>query len=108
MLRDLGYEVLEMPSASQALSTIRAGLDVDVLVTDYLMPGMTGAAFIQELRGAGLGLPTLLVTGYAATGEDVPSDVPRLAKPFRQADLAGEIYALLTRCKRPARLRSVQ
>lgn len=108
MLRDLGYDVVEMPSASQAIGAVRAGLDIDVLVTDYLMPGMTGAALIQELRGVGLGLPTLLVTGYAATGADVPSDVPRLAKPFRQADLAGEIHALLTRCKGATRLRSVQ
>ena len=107
MLRDLGYDIVELPSATQAIAAMRGGLDIDVLVTDYLMPGMTGASLIHELRGAGLGLPTLLITGYAATGEDVPADVPRLAKPFRQSDLAGEIHALLTRCKGPTRLRAV-
>ena len=80
MLRDLGYEVVEMPSAIQALSAIRSGIDADLLVTDYLMPGMTGAALIHELRGKGIGLPTLLITGYAATGEDVPADVSRPAR----------------------------
>ena len=74
----------------------RAGLDADLLVTDYLMPGITGAALISELRAKGIGLPTLLITGYAATGEDVPSDIPRLAKPFRQADLAAQIHQLLS------------
>lgn len=105
MLRDLGYEVIEMPSAIQALSAIRAGIDADLLVTDYLMPGMTGAALIHELRAKGVGLPTLLVTGYAATGQDVPADVPRLSKPFRQADLAGRIHDLLAARRSPTTLR---
>lgn len=108
MLRDLGYEVVEMPSAIQALSAIRSGIDADLLVTDYLMPGMTGAALICELRGKGVGLPTLLITGYASTGEDVPADVPRLSKPFRQADLAGRIHDLLASRKKSGVLRSVR
>ena len=56
---------------------------------------MTGAALIGELRGRGHALPMLLITGYAATGTDVPSDVPRLAKPFRQVDLAAQVDDLL-------------
>ena len=95
MLRDIGYHVVEAASGSQALSAIRAGVEVDLLVTDYLMPGMTGAALIAELRGSGYALPTLLITGYAATGMDVPADVPRLAKPFRQVDLATRVDELL-------------
>jgi len=59
------------------------------------MPGMTGGQLIQELRAAGHALPALLVTGYAAAGEDVPADVVRLAKPFRQVDLAARVDELL-------------
>jgi signal transduction histidine kinase/ActR/RegA family two-component response regulator len=95
MLRDLGYDVIEFASAGEALSAIRAGVAVDALVTDYLMPAMTGAQLIAELRGAGVSLPALLVTGYAAAGEDVPADIARLAKPFRQTDLAKRIDDLL-------------
>jgi signal transduction histidine kinase/CheY-like chemotaxis protein len=95
MLRDLGYDVVELPSGNQALGALRGGIAADALITDYLMPGMTGAALIQEMRMAGIGVPTLLVTGYAATGEDVPPDVPRLAKPFRQADIAAQLHLLL-------------
>ncbi|MDO6414936.1 response regulator [Sphingomonas sp. BIUV-7] len=95
MLRDIGYVVVEMGSASQAMSAIRSGIQVDVLVSDYLMPGMTGGALISGLRSAGNQLPALLVTGYAAAGEDVPGNVPRLAKPFRQADLAAKVDDLL-------------
>jgi signal transduction histidine kinase len=97
MLRDVGYHVIEAGSGSQALTTIRGGVEIDLLVTDYLMPGMTGAALIAELRGTGHALPALLITGYAATGADVPADVPRLAKPFRQIDLAARVDELLHR-----------
>ncbi len=95
MLRDIGYTVIEMGSGSQALAAVRAGAEADVLVSDYLMPGMTGGQLIQELRGGGHAMPALLVTGYAAAGEDVPADVARLAKPFRQVDLASRVDDLL-------------
>ncbi|WP_217430946.1 PAS domain-containing hybrid sensor histidine kinase/response regulator [Sphingomonas bacterium] len=108
MLRDIGYTVVEMASASQVLVAIRAGLEADALVSDYLMPGMTGGQLIQELRAFGSRIPTLLVTGYAAAGDDVPADVKRLAKPFRQVDLAARIDDLLRLSSPiPARLRSV-
>jgi signal transduction histidine kinase/FixJ family two-component response regulator len=95
MLRDIGYTVLEMSSGSQVLTAVRSGLQADVLVSDYLMPGMTGGQLINELHAAGVHIPALLVTGYAAAGEDVPADVPRLAKPFRQVDLAARLDELL-------------
>lgn len=94
MLRDLGYDVIEFASAGEALSAIRSNLAVDALVTDYLMPAMTGAQLITELRGAGVSLPALLVTGYAAA-EDLPADIVRLAKPFRQTDLARRVEEVL-------------
>ena len=97
MLRDIGYVVVEMASASQALSAIRSGVDADILVSDYLMPGMTGGQLLVELRSMGNKIPALLVTGYAAAGEDVPDDVTRLAKPFRQVDLAARVDELLGR-----------
>ncbi len=95
MLRDIGYVVVEVASASQALSAIRSGVDADILVSDYLMPGMTGGQLISELRLMGNRIPALLVTGYAAAGEDVPDSVIRLAKPFRQTDLAARVDELL-------------
>jgi PAS domain S-box-containing protein len=97
MLRDLGYEIVEFSSPTQALSSVRSGLEVDGLVTDYLMPAMNGAQLITEMRAAGHRVPSLLITGYAASGEDVPGDVARLAKPFRHIDLAAKVDELLRR-----------
>ncbi|HEX8447667.1 MAG TPA: ATP-binding protein [Sphingomonas sp.] len=109
MLRDIGYSVVEASSASQAMTALRSGVEVDLIVTDYLMPAMTGAAMINELRATGIRLPALLITGYAAAGEDVPPDVPRLAKPFRQVDLAARVDELLRRqLPGRARLRAVE
>jgi signal transduction histidine kinase len=96
MLRDIGYIVVEVASASQALAAVLGGLDADVVVTDYLMPGMTGGELITELRAAGHRIPALLITGYSAAGADVPGDVPRLAKPFRQFDLAARVDEVLS------------
>ena len=95
MLRDLGYEVVEAGSGRQALQALRSGTAPDAIVTDYLMPGMNGAALIADLRASGHRCPTLLITGYAAAGEDVPADIPRLAKPFRQDELAAALLGLL-------------
>ncbi|MGI4950121.1 MAG: ATP-binding protein [Janthinobacterium lividum] len=102
MLRDIGYAVVEMASAPQALAALRSGVEADVLVSDYLMPGMTGGQLIKQLRATGVRIPALLVTGYAAAGEDVPADVSRLAKPFRQVDLAARVDDLLHPAARPA------
>jgi len=95
MLRDVGYLVEEAASAAQALASLRSGEPTEVLVTDYLMPGMTGAALIAELRASGYFIPVLLITGYTPAGGEVPPDVPRLSKPFRQVDLASKLDELL-------------
>ena len=68
---------------------------IKALVTDFLMPGMTGAMLAREARRIIPGLPVLLITGYLNSGEDMPGDLPRLAKPFRQADLASHVARLI-------------
>jgi signal transduction histidine kinase/CheY-like chemotaxis protein len=95
MLRDLGYSVVEVSSGAQAFAVLRSGAEIDLLVTDYLMPGMSGAGLIKEAWEAGCGVPALLVTGYANAGQDVPANVPRLSKPYRQGDLAARLDELL-------------
>lgn len=107
MLRDIGYTVTEASSASQAIAAIRGGIEIDGIVTDYLMPGMNGAQMIQELRQGGNRSPVLLITGYAAKGEDVPAGVPVLSKPFRQADLARNLNEILRPAPDHVRLKAV-
>jgi CheY-like chemotaxis protein len=94
MLMDLGFDVVEAKSAEEASRMIAAGAKLDVVVTDHLMPGMSGAELARSLRTTRPDLPVLLVSGYADVA-GIPSDVARLSKPFRNADLAACLFALM-------------
>lgn len=90
MLADLGYDVVEAGSAEEALRLIHGGLEPAVLVSDHLMPGMSGAQLAREMRRLRPGLPVLIVSGYAEE-EGIDADIPRLTKPFRNAELAASL-----------------
>ena len=87
MLSHLGYEVVEAASAEEALQLVDAGATPDILVTDHLMPGISGEDLARRLRARRPGLPVLIVSGYAEA-EGIAADLPRLTKPFRNAELA--------------------
>jgi len=87
MLADLGYKVIQAPSAEAALRLFDQGVKADVVVTDHLMPGKTGVDLAREVQTRRLGAPVVIISGYADL-EEVAPDLPRLAKPFRQAELA--------------------
>ncbi len=91
MLEDLGHTVIEAASGRQALEILRAGAKVDLVLTDYAMPGMTGVQLAAQLRQLRLGGPVLLVSGYADTAELVASGMPLLPKPFGQATLGAAV-----------------
>jgi PAS domain S-box-containing protein len=92
MLADLGYEVIEAASAKMGLHHLEDGR-IDLVVTDHLMPGMTGAEFAREVQAKRPGLPILIISGFAEL-EDLAPDLPRLTKPFRQGELAAGLAAL--------------
>ncbi len=92
MLRELGYGVVEARSAEDALALLD-GADIDLLITDHLMPGLTGIDLIARVRQLKPGLPALLISGYA-DAQGIASDQPRLTKPFKQNDLAVSLARL--------------
>ena len=93
MLADLGYDVIEANSAEQALQLFDEGASPDFVITDHLMPGMSGANLALEMRARKPGLPILIVSGYTEA-EEIAPDFPRLTKPFRNAELAHSIASL--------------
>jgi PAS domain S-box-containing protein len=97
MLEDLGHTVIEANSAKQALEVLEAGQQVDLMMTDQAMPGMTGVELAKIVLGKRPDLPVLLATGYADFPVGQMPDLPRLAKPFQQAQLRAEIERLLER-----------
>jgi signal transduction histidine kinase/DNA-binding response OmpR family regulator len=95
LLADLGYEVIQASSADQALDLIREPRAIDAAVTDFRMPGMNGMDLARRLRELRPDMPVLLITGYATSNEQQAIDIPQLAKPFRQAELAARVAQLL-------------
>ena len=63
------------------------------------MPGMSGAELAQKARALHAALPILVVSGYAEE-EGITPDLPRLTMPFRNADLAASVSALLSQEER--------
>jgi PAS domain S-box-containing protein len=87
MLGEIGYRVIEAGSAEEAQALIDDGLAPDILVTDHLMPGRSGADLARAQDGA---MPVLIVSGYAEVDEIAP-DLPRITKPFRQDELSAMV-----------------
>jgi CheY-like chemotaxis protein/two-component sensor histidine kinase len=94
MLWDLGYTVVEAASGEEAVRLIQEGECFDVLVTDHLMPGMTGTDLATTVRASRPGVPVLLVSGYAEH-EGIEPALPRLTKPFRADELAARLSELV-------------
>jgi signal transduction histidine kinase len=94
MISDLGHTPVEAHSGAEALDLLGSGLKVDVVLTDHVMPSMTGlqlAVYIQEKFP---GLPIILATGYAELPVDpVSLGIARLAKPCTQHEIGEAIHA---------------
>jgi PAS domain S-box-containing protein len=97
MLREMGHAVVEAESGTAALAKLAHDSEIDLLITDYLMPGMRGSELVAEVRKQRPDIPALLLTGYANLAKGEAVGLPRLAKPFREADLAREVASLLSR-----------
>ena len=95
MLCELGHEVIEAVSASTALQLLEQRPDIELIVTDYLMPGIRGSELIHKAREVRPDLKAVLITGYARIAAD-QEGVARLSKPFRAPDLGREIGKILS------------
>ena len=93
MLSELGYRVVEAASAEDALQRVSDGLRPNLLVTDHLMPGMSGTDLGLALRNRYPDLQILVVSGYA-NNEGITPDLSRLTKPFRSDELAASLAGL--------------
>jgi PAS domain S-box-containing protein len=91
MLEDLGHTVFEARSGREALDILRTA-PVDLVITDQAMPRMSGVQLLQTIAEEWPRLPTVLVSGYAELPSEAYSGITRLAKPFRQEQLAQAIF----------------
>ncbi|MBR1237272.1 PAS domain-containing protein [Bradyrhizobium sp. AUGA SZCCT0182] len=95
MLEDLGHHVIGANSGLHALDILRSEQPIDLMMTDHVMPGMTGIELAAATRQVRPSLPILLATGYAELPEGAQLDLPRLAKPYHQDQLRERLDQLL-------------
>lgn len=98
MLARLGVSVIEVSDAEEALLTLaRAELEIEAVLSDVMMPGMSGIELFEQARANGFRGPMLLMTGYSDM--DLPDRFSEdgmgrvLTKPFSAADL-NESFAM--------------
>jgi PAS domain S-box-containing protein len=100
VLRGNGYRVLEAGDPAAALRIVRAeGQPVDLLVTDIVMPGMSGPALAERLVAGWPHLKVLYITGYAEEAIErqgaLPAGGALLEKPFTAQQLADSVRQAL-------------
>jgi CheY-like chemotaxis protein len=100
VLRGNGYRVLEAGDPSAALVIVRAERQpVDLLVTDIVMPGMSGPALAERLVVGWPDLRVLYITGYAEEAIErqgaLPAGGALLEKPFTAQQLADSVRQAL-------------
>jgi CheY-like chemotaxis protein len=96
LLEELGHTVYSAPSGLHALDILRREKKIDLMITDQLMPDMTGSELATRIRAENAHFPIILATGYAELAPGEGEGLPRLAKPFGQRELAEAIARALT------------
>jgi signal transduction histidine kinase/ActR/RegA family two-component response regulator len=94
MIEDLGHTPIEAHSGAEALAKLASDIEIDLLITDHAMPGMTGLQLAGHVHRTYPGLPVILATGYAELpGDPASLGILRLAKPCNQYDIAMAIQS---------------
>ncbi len=94
ILENSGFSVLEATNGQQALAILDQQ-HVDVLLTDMMMPEMSGTELIQEVWKRYPGLPVCCMTGYVADPDPVIDHIPLLPKPFGPRELIETLRKLI-------------
>jgi two-component system cell cycle sensor histidine kinase/response regulator CckA len=100
-LRKLGHDVVEVADGGAALEAMRSGREIDLVISDVLMPVIDGPTLARRMVEEGLDVPILFVSGYA-DGALVDRGVLRegvefLHKPFSFRELQARVSAIVSR-----------
>jgi CheY-like chemotaxis protein len=94
LLRLEGYDVIEAGNAKEAEKImLELGDSVNLLISDVMMPGLSGPELAQRLKQRHPALKVLFISGFA--GDELPGGHAFLAKPFSTAELSSQVRAAL-------------
>ena len=98
-LTAMGYHVIACPDAFFASAAFRLQPHVDILLTDFEMPGRSGLELARELAALSPSLPILIVTGSMMSTESMQEIYDRhwiyISKPCHLPALEATLYQLL-------------
>jgi PAS domain S-box-containing protein len=95
MLEELGHETVHAVSTGEeALALLRGDRPFDLLLTDHVMPGMSGVALAGAARALRPGLPVVIASGFTELEALTGAPWPRLRKPYSLNDLAAALAAV--------------
>ena len=95
MLDDLGHDGIAASSGKEALDILRQRGSIDLVITDYAMPHMTGLQLVNAIKQEWPELPVIIATGFAEMDSEIQSGLPKLAKPFTEVELARELERIV-------------
>jgi DNA-binding response OmpR family regulator len=97
-LKDLGYNIFAAPDAREAILLLRTSQDVDLLISDVVLPHVNGRKLAVTARGLRANLKVLF--GYAENatvrGDFLDPGMDMLTKPFALDALAAKVHAMIT------------
>jgi CheY-like chemotaxis protein len=101
ILTDFGYKVLTVNSGQKALEILSRGdIKADVVVTDLVMPGMSGRELVERIRQLAPTMRILCTSGYMMPA-DKQTGAAYLQKPFTSAELLAKVKHVLANKKTP-------
>ena len=92
ILTEGGYHVVEANDAAAALAVVAVGTPLGLLVTDILLPGLSGFDLASRVSAA-CNVPVLFLSPFALTGDLIPG--PALQKPFTPSGLLNTVRGLV-------------
>jgi CheY-like chemotaxis protein len=96
ILTDYGYKVLTANSGQKALAMLsQADVKADLVVTDLVMPGMSGRELVERIRQLAPKLRILCTSGYVMPA-DKQAGTGYLQKPFTSAELLVKVKQILS------------
>ena len=95
LLQDLGHEIVEAATGAQALALFVEHSDIDLVITDQAMPGMTGTQLAEQIDLVRPDVPLILATGYGDLPPGFRENVVKLGKPFDQRHLERAVLEAL-------------
>ena len=93
MLEGLGHAAIGASSAKRALEILRQDNSIELVITDQIMPQMSGLQLADAIKAEWPELPVILASGFAEAPSR-PHELARLPKPFSQMDLAEKVRAV--------------